>query len=72
MEIGPGLFVSDTSTDAWEFDPEVNGDIHVLASLDGFDAGMSTFTDAVDPVTYTPPKRWSSSRARRGWISRMV
>jgi uncharacterized cupin superfamily protein len=57
MEIAPGMFVSDTSTDIWEFDPEVNGDIHVLASLDGFEAGMSRFTDAVDPVTYTPPKR---------------
>jgi hypothetical protein len=39
MEIAPGMFVSDTSTDAWEFDPEVNGDIHVLVSIEGFDAG---------------------------------
>ena len=57
MEIEPGVFVSETGTDAWEFDPEVNGDIHVLAGVDGVDSGMSRFTTTVDPVAYTPPKR---------------
>ncbi len=57
MEIAPGVFVSDTGTSEWEFDPEVDGDVHVLASVEGFDAGMSRFTTALDPVTYTPPKR---------------
>jgi len=57
MEIAPGMFVSDTATNAWEYDPEVDGDIHVLGSVEGFDAGMSRFTKVDGPVTYTPPKR---------------
>jgi uncharacterized cupin superfamily protein len=58
MELHPGVFVSTTSTDEWEFDPEVNGDLHMLASADGVDAGMSRFVSVPDePVVYTPPKR---------------
>ena len=58
MEVAPGVFVSTTSTEEWEFDPEVNGDLHLLGSVDGFDAGMSRFTgEAAEPVVYTPPKR---------------
>ncbi len=57
MEVAPGVFVSTTSTDEWEFDPEVNGDLHMLGSADGVDAGMSRFTQTREPVTYTPPKR---------------
>ena len=58
MEQSPGVFVSTTSTDEWEFDPEVDGDLHMLCSAGDVEAGMSRFTGATDkPVTYTPPKR---------------
>ena len=59
MEIHPGLFVSSTDTDEWEFDPEVGGDMHVLCTGVGTEAGMSRFTQASasDPIVYTPPER---------------
>jgi len=58
-EIHPGVFVSSTDTDAWEFDPEVGGDLHVLCTDVGIDAGMSRFLGATpsEPVVYTPPSR---------------
>ena len=43
MERAPGVFVSTTSTDEWEFDPEVDGDLHMLFSAGNVDAGMSRF-----------------------------
>lgn len=53
------MFVSDTDTDEWEYDPEINGDLHVLCTDVGVDAGMSRFTGAPggEPVVYTPPQR---------------
>ena len=58
-EIHPGLFVSNTDTDEWEFDPEVGGDLHVLCAEVGIDAGMSRFGDATpsEPVVFTPSSR---------------
>lgn len=58
-EIHPGVFVSSTETDVWEFDPEVGGDLHVLCTDVGIDAGMSRFVGATssEPVVYTPPSR---------------
>ena len=59
MELHPGLFVSSVDTEEWEFDPEVNGDMHVLCTGVGTEAGMSRFSDrsADDPIVYTPPQR---------------
>jgi quercetin dioxygenase-like cupin family protein len=58
MEIAPGVFVSNVSTDEWEFDPEVNGDLHLLCTDVGIEAGMSRFTGEISaPVSYTPPSR---------------
>ena len=59
MEVAPGVFVSQTATDEWEFDPEVNGDLHMLCSADGLQAGMSRFAgnEAGKPVTFTPEHR---------------
>jgi uncharacterized cupin superfamily protein len=58
MEPAPGVFTSTTWTDEWEFDPEVDGDLHLLCSAGGVEAGMSRFTGPErEPVTYTPPKR---------------
>jgi uncharacterized cupin superfamily protein len=57
VEAGQGVFVSKVSTHEWEFDPEVNGDLHVLCSGVGVEAGMSRFEQVSGPVTYTPPAR---------------
>jgi uncharacterized cupin superfamily protein len=57
MEVVPGVFKSTIETDQWEADPEVNGEIHVLCSGVGVEAGMSRFLDVSGPVSYTPPAR---------------
>ena len=57
MELHPGVFVSNVSTDEWEPDPEVGGEMHVLCSGVGVDAGLSRFTAASGPVRWTPPDR---------------
>jgi quercetin dioxygenase-like cupin family protein len=57
MEIHPGVFVSDVATEEWEFDPEVGGEMHLLCSGVGVEAGLSRFPDAVDPVKWTLPER---------------
>ncbi|MGH2596571.1 MAG: cupin domain-containing protein [Actinomycetota bacterium] len=57
MEVEPGVFVSTVDTEEWEFDPEVNGEIHVLCSGVGVTAGMSRFLEVAGPVSYTPPTR---------------
>jgi quercetin dioxygenase-like cupin family protein len=59
VELHPGLFVSSVDTDEWEFDPEVNGDMHVLCTGVGTEAGMSRFGQgqADEPIVYTPPQR---------------
>jgi uncharacterized cupin superfamily protein len=52
------VFVSSTSTDAWVSDPEVPGSVmHELVHADGLVAGMTRFTQAGDPVTWTPEQR---------------
>ena len=45
-EIQPWRVPSHTDTDEWEFDPEVGGDLHVLCTEVGIDAGMSRFVGA--------------------------
>jgi len=59
MEVQPGIFRSNTSTDAWEHDSEVGGEMHVLCATDGIEAGLSRYhADVVgQPVVYTPPGR---------------
>jgi uncharacterized cupin superfamily protein len=57
-EIHPGVYVSSIDTDAWEPDEEVGGDVHILCTDVGIDAGMSRFmTQPAEPVSYTPPAR---------------
>jgi uncharacterized cupin superfamily protein len=57
MEVAHGVFVSKVETEEWKFDPEVNGEIHVLCSGVGVEAGMSRFLEVSGPVSYTPPAR---------------
>jgi uncharacterized cupin superfamily protein len=57
MEIDPGVFVSNVHPDAWEPDPEVGGEMHVLCSNVGVEAGVSRFTEIPGPVVWTLPER---------------
>src|SRR4051812_11058251 len=57
-EIHSGVFVSSTESQDWEPDAEVGGDVHVLCTDVGVDAGMSRFLEPpTGPVRYTPPHR---------------
>jgi hypothetical protein len=55
MELGPGVFVTSLSTDAWEPDPDVGGLIHVLCDVPGLQAGFTRY-DAV-PAGRLPSAR---------------
>jgi uncharacterized cupin superfamily protein len=56
--VDPGVFVSKTSTEDWEADPEVPGsEMHELVHRDGVWAGLTRFTTSDDPVTWTPERR---------------
>ncbi len=57
MEVHPGVFVSSTSTDEWEPDPEVGGEMHVLASEEGAFAGMTRYLEPREALTWTQPER---------------
>lgn len=57
MELHPGIFVSNISTDSWERDPDVGGEMHMLCGGDGHDAGMSRYTEAAEPISWTLPGR---------------
>jgi uncharacterized cupin superfamily protein len=57
MEPYPGVFVSSLSAQAWEPDPEVGGEMHVLCSGHGVESGLSRFTEATEPVRWTLPGR---------------
>lgn len=57
MELHPGVFVSNVSSEEWEPDPEVGGEMHILCSGVGVEAGMQRFTHASGPVMWTPPDR---------------
>ena len=56
-QISPGLFVSDLATEEWEPDSEVGGEMHILCSGVGVEAGLSRFSEAVGPITWTIPRR---------------
>lgn len=58
MEIHPGVFVSNISTDAWEPDLEVGGQMHILCTGVGVEAGLSRFVEGSEPtVRWTLPDR---------------
>jgi uncharacterized cupin superfamily protein len=57
MEPYPGVFVSSVSAEAWEPDPEVGGEMHLLCSVHGVESGLSRFTETTEPVTWTLPGR---------------
>jgi uncharacterized cupin superfamily protein len=57
MEPQQGVFVSSVSASAWEPDPEVGGEMHLLCSGVGVEAGLSRFTETTEPVRWTLPGR---------------
>lgn len=58
MEPHPGLFVSTTSTDEWEPDPDVPGsDFHELVHDGNVWAGLTRFSSVDGPATWTPEQR---------------
>jgi uncharacterized cupin superfamily protein len=58
VEPRPGLFVSTTSTDEWETDPELPGSqMHQLVHADGVWSGLTRYTSVDGPVTWTPERR---------------
>jgi uncharacterized cupin superfamily protein len=57
MEPYPGVFVSASSAEAWEPDPEVGGEMHVLCDSEGIQSGLSRFTEVTGPVQWTLPGR---------------
>ncbi len=57
MEVHPGVFVSNVSTNEWQPDPEVGGEVHVLVEDETAYAGMSRFMGIADPQPWTLPER---------------
>ncbi len=57
MEIHPGIFVSSLSTDKWEPDPDVGGEIHLLCEVVDLQAGLSRYSRATEPFTWVPTNR---------------
>jgi uncharacterized cupin superfamily protein len=57
MEPYPGVFVSNLSASAWEPDPDVGGEMHVLCGGHGAESGLSRFTAAEQPISWTLPGR---------------
>ena len=58
MEVGNGVFKSSLSTKEWEPDPDVGGEMHVLCTGVGTEAGLSRYADVpLKPIEYTLPDR---------------
>jgi hypothetical protein len=57
MEVHPGIFVSNIAPDEWEPDPEVGGEMHVLAEREDAFAGLSRFLDVDVVGPWTLPVR---------------
>jgi ethanolamine utilization protein EutQ (cupin superfamily) len=56
MDLGNGVFVTKLSTDQWEPDPDVGGEMHNLCR----GVGLSRYgAGAVNPIDYTMPERES-------------
>ena len=58
MERYPGVFVTSSSTDLWDADPDVPGTrMHELVHADGMWAGFTSIEAADEPVPFTPETR---------------
>jgi len=58
MQVAPGTYVSNTSTDDWASDPDVPGtEMHELLHEGGVWAGLTRILDVDGPISWTPPQR---------------
>jgi len=58
MELTPGLFVSNVSTDDWTDDPDVPGtEMHELVHAANIWAGMTRIRATNGPLPWTPEQR---------------
>jgi uncharacterized cupin superfamily protein len=57
VELGPGVFVSKASEEAWEPDPDVGGEMNVLYRGGGVEAGLSRFSRPAEPIRWTLPAK---------------
>jgi uncharacterized cupin superfamily protein len=59
MEVESGVFVSKASAEEWEPDTDPPGDVHMLCSGDGLEAGLWRSVAGVtpEPVRWTLPSR---------------
>lgn len=58
MDLGDGLFVSRTSAQDWEADPDVPGTtMHEVVKRDGVWVGMSRIDATDGPIVWTPESR---------------
>ena len=58
MDPQRGVYVSSLATNDWQPDPEVGGEMHVLCSGAGVEAGLSRFTDPAQMINpWTLPAR---------------
>ncbi|HEV8571567.1 MAG TPA: cupin domain-containing protein [Actinomycetota bacterium] len=58
MEVHPGVFVTNVSTDQWEPDPDVPGsEMHELVHAGGVWAGLTRFTTIDGPTQWVPQQR---------------
>ena len=59
MDIDPQVFVSKTTAETWEPDPETGGEMHVLFEGEGAYVGMTRFADVAEVGPLTLPVRES-------------
>lgn len=59
MEVSPGVFTSSVSAEEWEPDTDPPGEVHVLTSGPGVEAGLWRPVQGVtpEPVRWTLPAR---------------
>ena len=58
MDLGEGLFVSQTSATDWTADPDVPGTtMHEVIRRDGVWVGMSRIDSTAGPIAWTPASR---------------
>ena len=55
MEVAPGVFLSKAPVKEWEPDPDTPGQVHVLSSGAGMEAGLWRWVPGVTPE----PFRWT-------------
>jgi uncharacterized cupin superfamily protein len=53
VDLHPDVSVSSVPDDGWEPDPEVGGEMNLLYGGDGIEAGISRFSEPIEPIRWT-------------------